>query len=101
MYKHWLRLAKAYKKEFQKDPDGFLHLIGKGDSIRGCLLCLYYEFVHRNKCERIEAISEAEKVELWEEAKCITPKGREHLRMDICRAIHALVTYCNMEGHEV
>lgn len=105
MYKSWVKLAGSYLDLFKVNPDQFLRTIVEGQSVRGCLTSLYYEFVHRGTCARIEDLPQQEKEELWREASRLieavhllqSPHLPKQIKLDICRALHAFTTYCNLD----
>jgi hypothetical protein len=89
-------LGTEYKRIFQKDQEEFLKQIGKFASIRGSLVQLYYQLLKVGKCTRIDDLPEAEKVELWTEARRISEVQEKNYLIEVCKALQGFGAFIQL-----
>lgn len=96
-----IKLAREYQAEFFKDRDFFLSQVGKFQSIRSVLIQVYTLLVKHGKCDPIEKLSETDKWELWNEAKRISEVQEVNYLKDVCKALHGLGQFIQIDQSEL
>lgn len=96
-----VKLAISYKKQFFKNKEMFLMLIGSSLSVRGCLVQLYQILLKKKLCEPIGTLPEAEKTNLYNEAKRISPGSNTKQLIDVVKALHSFGTFLQEDANEI
>jgi hypothetical protein len=96
----FLALAEEYRRILSQEGDVFIERIARESSVREVLVTVYCILKDAGQLVPLEDLEPEEKAELWREAVRILPGADKEVRVQACKALHAMGSYCRIKREE-
>lgn len=88
----FLRVADSYKDRVMKDGMDWFSDLPDMPIVLECLNQAYLALIKKDEICPIEKLESKEKMDLWEEAKRLSPNKDKETVIKVCKAIHTIGT---------
>jgi hypothetical protein len=94
----FLAIAEDYRKILSEQGEAFMDRIANRKSVRDILLTVYSILREAGRLVPIEELCAEEKQELWGEAVKRCEATDKETRIQVCKALHAMGTWCQIQN---